>query len=437
MLRLIAPVDEIMALFLLFRERKKVQVKMEQSQRLKVLWVTPRWLFPATDGARIASTQLLRHLKGQPVDIHLCAIVQKDEVIDPELVLSDLGIQNLSFVWRKKNDFQQKIRHFLRTPFFPITFAPYATKEVVDQMDVLFNGRKYDLIVYDGLHAAAWRAFSLKEKEWASQVVYRAHNVENELWFQAAREVFNPLKKALLFSQGQLVKKVEAALTRETNFLFPVSMNDEAKFRAYEPRGEVRTLPIGIQISTDRDTSHSEHSRARRLLFVGRLDWPPNKDGLAWGLKNVWLKAREKNHDLELTIVGSGDSSWLNDYKSYPGIKVEGAVKNLAPYYDNCLATLVPVFYGSGTRVKAIESSLYGRPCISTGIGVEGMGLVPEEHYYHAETVDDWVRVISTLSPYEAWEMGKRARAHAKQIFNPEVIATQFVDSVSGRKEAR
>ena len=405
---------------------------MEQAKRLRVLWVTPKWLFPANDGARIASTQLLRQLRSKPIEIDLCSIVQEGDPVDLEHAKSDLGVERVNLVWRSGNQgLSQKFLNFLQNPFYPITLAPYATKEVAEQMKALLRDKRYDLIVFDGLHASAWRDLSDSGE---AEIAYRAHNVESELWFQAAKEATNPLKKIILVAQGKLVKKIETELASDSHYLFPVSLNDEEKFKNYPLQGKIKTLPIGIQIASDQEPKSAPNTR--KLLFVGRLDWPPNRDGLSWVLKNVWAQVYEKNPDLELTIVGSGNSSWLRSYGMFPGVKVEGAVKDLAPYYEDCVATLVPVFYGSGTRVKAIESSLYGRACISTAIGVEGMGLSPNEHYYPAETVEEWVRCLSSLTPNHALEVGRRAKAHAKQLFNPESIASQFVDSISGKNEA-
>ena len=402
----------------------------ERNRRLRILWVTPKWLFPANDGARIASTQLLKNLSLKEVDLHLCAIVQEDEKIAEKKAMQELGVDSVSLVRRKKSSSLQRVFHLLKNPFFPVTLAPYATREVVDQMMKIIQAKKFDLVVYDGLHASAWRAFAPSVLP-LNEMAYRAHNVESDLWFRGALETSNLLKKAALFGQGKLVKKVETCLARESHYLFPVSLTDELKFRKYDLSGKVKTLPIGMQIRSDTALLSSVlEPKTRNLLFVGRLDWAPNREGLRWVLKNVWMKAKERAPDLELTIVGSGDRTWLEPYLNLPGVRVLGQVEKLTPHYEACIATLVPIFYGSGTRVKAIESSLYGRACVSTELGVEGMGLVRGEHYYSAETIEEWVQCLVSLDIKAALEVGRRAQLQSERTFNPIHIADRFMETV-------
>ena len=64
-------------------------------------------------------------------------------------------------------------------------------------------------------------------------------------------------------------------------------------------------LPIGVQIQADQAFEESPSARGRQLLFVGKLDWAPNREGLEWLLRNVWPQVAERAPDLKLTIVGS------------------------------------------------------------------------------------------------------------------------------------
>ena len=94
------------------------------------------------------------------------------------------------------------------------------------------------------------------------------------------------------------------------------------------------------------------------------------------------------------------------------------------------MATIVPVFYGIGTRVKAIESCLNGRVCISTDLGVEGMDLVPGRHYYRANDAADWVNTLVALEPKHAAMLGKQAREFARQAYDPGSVAESFLTCV-------
>ncbi len=405
---------------------------------MELLWITPKWPFPVADGARIATTQLIKNLTAQGMRVHLCSIVPEDEVIKNEQAELELGVAKVTLIRRPKTTRMRQIFGLLTRPFFPITLAPYADERVATAMRALVSTKSFDLIVYDGLHAAAWRLAQTESLTQEIKEAYRAHNVESDIWFRGVNETSNVFKKALLYFQGGLVKRVETSLVAACHFTFPVSFSDEAIFQSYSKHGVLHTVPIGIQVALPAggESPDSPLFSTRNILFVGKLDWPPNREGLRWVLEKAWPEVRRRASDITLTVVGSGERAWLEAYRGLPGLNIVGQVDSLAPYYENCIATLVPVFYGSGTRVKAIESSLYGRMCISTQIGVEGMGLIPGENYCRAETADDWIQTLVNLKSEDAIQMGKKARTYARTVFDPGVIAKSLIQNVSRKSPA-
>ena len=167
------------------------------------------------------------------------------------------------------------------------------------------------------------------------------------------------------------------------------------------------------------------------ILFVGRLDWPPNRKGLKWFLREVWGQACVRQPGLRLTVIGSGDSSWLREFTNLPNLSILGRVDRLEPHYGSACASIVPIYFGSGTRVKAIESCLFGKVCISTAMGVEGLGLTPDLEYVRCETADDWIRVLSTLSANNALKLGENARNFVAQRFNARRVAEKMLEAVN------
>jgi glycosyltransferase involved in cell wall biosynthesis len=406
---------------------------MHKVTHSKIVWITPKWPFPVADGARIATTQLIKNLSARGVNIHLVSIVPEDETIRFVEAESELGIREVTLIRRSKTSRFQQALNFLKAPLTPITLFPYTAGRVGKQLQNLLQNEDFDLVVYDGLHTASWKMTLFGHHKARSAEAYRAHNVESDIWFRAAKETGNPLKKALLSFQGKLILRFERKLARECDYVFPVSVTDASIFQSYIPKGKLQTLPIGIEVKSPGVKLRANSVEAERnILFIGKLDWAPNRDGLKWILDKVWPKVMERTPDLKLTIVGSGNREWLRPYQNVKGLDIIGQVPHVAPYYENCIASIVPVFYGSGTRVKAIESSLYGRMCISTEVGVEGMGLVDGESYQRAEREEEWIHALSFLESPAAIQMGTRAREYAKHAFDPGIIADRFIESISG-----
>ncbi|MCX7114020.1 MAG: glycosyltransferase family 4 protein [Proteobacteria bacterium] len=395
---------------------------------MKLVWITPKWPFPIEDGARQATTQLLKHLALLGAEIHLCSIIPQGESPNFAQVIQELGIRSVQPVYRKNSSKWRHLKDLLLHPNIPVTIAPYSAKAVSQGVKVFVESHRDAIIVYDGLHPAGWIINAGIPQR---QSVYRAHNVERDIWVRAAKEARNPVIHAFLAYQSFLMAIFEKKICASCCVVFPVSSVDGDIFKGMVKgmvKGpEIATLPIGIAPPTGIQQVEFTQGSPRRILFVGRLDWPPNRDGLRWLLEKVWPMAILQAPDLELTIIGSGDGEWLKPYLQLPGVRFLGRAESVAPYYAQSLASIVPIFYGSGTRVKAIESSLHYRPCISTAIGVEGIGVEPGVHYFQAETEGEWADALVNLRPAQAREFGLCAFELARAHFDPLRIAEKFL----------
>jgi glycosyltransferase involved in cell wall biosynthesis len=113
-------------------------------------------------------------------------------------------------------------------------------------------------------------------------------------------------------------------------------------------------------------------SDAPIILFVGTVDYPPNRDGLDWFISNVWPSVLRAVPGVQLKIVGGTLSGTPPDLECTPGVVYVGRVDDLAEAYAECAFTIAPVLWGGGTKIKVIESLAYGRSCVVTAHASEG-----------------------------------------------------------------
>jgi glycosyltransferase involved in cell wall biosynthesis len=112
---------------------------------------------------------------------------------------------------------------------------------------------------------------------------------------------------------------------------------------------------------------------AQTLLFVGIFNHLPNRDGVAWFLKNCWPYLISKCPDARLRIVGRGD--WASMAVQFPNIKnvdFVGEVDDLAPEYHAARMAICPVREGGGSKIKVLEAASYGRPVMATSHSLRG-----------------------------------------------------------------
>ena len=104
---------------------------------------------------------------------------------------------------------------------------------------------------------------------------------------------------------------------------------------------------------------------ARRLVFVGARDWPPNQEAFLYALR-LWPRIAAGIPDAELCVIGAKKRGAKDPV--YPdGVRDLGFVKDLSEFLGTCRALMAPIKTGGGVRVKLLDAIRMGLPVIGTG----------------------------------------------------------------------
>ncbi len=405
-----------------------------EAPKPRILWIAPKFPLGPPDGARLATCSLVRSLTQKGADIHLICLVPKGEQTDADYAIRRLGVSSCTLLSRSGYKFWPLPGR--RTPWTFRTFAaPSVRRALGNTLNRLLSdgpSAKDTAIVFDGLHGFAalsepdLRALSTR----CGSIVYRAHNYETALWEQCAERARWPWFRRLFLFQAALVKSFESRIARKVDLIAPVSREDGERFEAVAPGATVSVTPIGMDFTSEEAVRPATARDSLDLLFLGRLDWLPNRAGLQWFLENVWKSLLEKRSRVTLRIAGTGDGRWLQKFQGFAGLSFLGRVDRVEPLYESCDLALAPIFQGSGTRVKIIESARHGRPVVTTALGAEGLGLTPGKSYFRAENRDEWLDLLSTVTTDDCRQTGGRAFQEVRERFDAGTIAVRFIDAL-------
>lgn len=192
-----------------------------------------------------------------------------------------------------------------------------------------------------------------------------------------------------------------------------------------------------------------------RLLFVGNIDFFPNREGILHFSDSVFPIIKGKIHHAELHIAGlCKDQDIKSKLCSIDGVTVLGFVDDLREEYQNCRAVIVPIYHGAGTSIKFIEGIMMNRPVVSTQVGARGFDkhFQANRHYLLAnndqEFADHIVNVLSDIDKansmaQKAYEIGKShfskegffdvVKESIDAITTPEAEKNNGTDNVAGR----
>ena len=105
----------------------------------------------------------------------------------------------------------------------------------------------------------------------------------------------------------------------------------------------------------------------KRILFVGQLDYLPNKEGLTHFLEKVYMPLRERLPNVEMHVVGQiSDDAWRQIWESCKGVTVTGFVDDLKQEYAQSHVVVVPVYRCGATNIKLLEAMTMNRACVTT-----------------------------------------------------------------------
>ncbi len=131
-------------------------------------------------------------------------------------------------------------------------------------------------------------------------------------------------------------------------------------------------------------------------LFQATFDYAPNVDAADWLVSEVTPRLRARIADLEIRLVGQTVPG-VERYHNPPGVTVVGAVPTMMPELTRADIVVVPIRYGSGTRLKILESFAHRVPVVSTTIGAEGLQVEDGVHLLLADDPDGFAAACERL----------------------------------------
>ncbi|MEM9553908.1 MAG: glycosyltransferase family 4 protein [Acidobacteriota bacterium] len=229
----------------------------------------------------------------------------------------------------------------------------------------------------DVVHAEQLQALAATEPARALGVprVLRAQNVESDLWRGLAARRRPPLDLLLRLeasrlarAEGEAVDRVDATVT--------LTADDAARLRrlvsavgAADAAIDTVPAPFDAQLEPGPPLAGDP-----AVVVFGSAGWPPNLDGARFFVERVWPLVRRRAPAARLHLFGFGAlGARLSGVERHPA----PADASTALARDSLLA--VPLFIGSGIRMKILEAWARGVPVVATSTAAAGLVAPPSD----------------------------------------------------------
>ena len=121
------------------------------------------------------------------------------------------------------------------------------------------------------------------------------------------------------------------------------------------------------------------------VSFVGLLTYPPNRDAVRYLAHRIAPRIRARDDRIRFRMIGRHDEELALDC---PGFDFTGPVTSIEAALTSTDLVVVPLRFGSGTRVKILEAFAHRIPVVSTSVGAEGLAVRDDEHLLVVDDAD-------------------------------------------------
>lgn len=388
-----------------------------QESKEKILIIAEIYPFPFDTGGKLRTANILIQLsKYYDVDF-ACFSIEKVSAERIDEARRYCG--SVKVFGEKAPSTLKKAANFLT----PTSNAEFIVKssEMQRYVNKLLRENNYRCILAERLYAFQYVENSRSSGRHDVPIIIDMHDIEREAMAYFGKISSNPLKKLHYSIETKKVIKLEKRAVEQSTAIATVSERDKEQYSEYFPEYKDKWISINNGIDMSNTILEPKCKRDKyTVIFVGSLRHPPNLHGLKWFVKNVWPSVYAKKGNAKFIIVGSGEISEedKNEFFNASGVKFLGFVENLYPLLRKSTCLVVPLFSGSGTRLKILEAFSFELPVISTSIGAEGLPYTDGQSILIANDEEEMKNAIFRLLDDEDLQL--RLSANSYEIVKEE-----------------
>lgn len=386
---------------------------------MKVLQICLKPPFPEVDGGCKAMNAFTQGLIENDVDLKVLTISTAKhpflKELMPESYLENTKIEHV-FVDTKVK-VVGAIQNLASSNSYNV--ERFYSKSFEDLIVKTIKTEDYDVVLLESLYVSKY--VSAIRSNSTAKIVYRAHNIESELWKRNAADE-KGVKKVYLKSLVKKLGKFEKQSLNSFDGIAAITSDDKDLLYQMGCKIPVEVFPFGVDMTT---YPLKEIYPGNKVFHIGSMDWTPNQLGIKWFLNKVWELIVKEVPTAELNLAGRKMPGWIKSDKAI-NLNVLGKVDSAIDFINENNIMVVPLLTGGGMRVKIIEGMALGKLVIATSIAAEGISYTNKKNIVIADTPEEMANAIIYYlnNEKQQLEVGKQARELMEQDYdNKNIVA--------------
>ena len=391
---------------------------------MKILILTHRVPFPQNGGYPIVVGNTIRGLVGMGHQVSLVSLndqKQSDKIVETDELLEQINYRSynidtsVSITDAIINLFSQHSANIDR--YYDVAFERLLIREV--------RNTAYDIIQFEGLFVAPY--LDGVRKNTTAKLIYRAHNIEHQVWERLALQKSDPFKKIFLKLVAARIKKYELQHLNSFDAIASFTQQDKITMLKYGSKIDIEVIPVGIDMRRYQPGPHKTEFPS--LFFLGSLSWMPNREGIEWFLENFRTDLADGELRTKFYVAGNDIPEQFDEYEVMGKIYIQGEVDDALDFVNSKAIMIVPLLSGGGMRVKIVEGMAMQKCIISTSLGAEGIQYHDGVNILIADTREEFFRAIKRCIADEDYckMIGSNARRMIEQQHDINAISSRLV----------
>lgn len=407
---------------------------------MRALLISNKNPLGGNDGGSLGILNVFKGYKSVGIDIKLLTLDPIKDNIPVEKIneqIKQTGIEAGIFPINTNINYTKLLLNLI-TSKLPYNLVRFYDEDFNKLIIEELESHQYDFIQLESSFAGLY-VDTIRKLNPHIPIFLRAHNIEYEIWELNSQTANNLAKKLYFNIIARRLKKFEAKLFNKVDYILYITDAEREIIHSLAPNAKLQKLlfPIEINKYPFKNIAFNKLELATQsIAYIGALEWIPNQEGLKWFIKNVWVKLNHEFPYLKFYIAGKNPPNNLKKQLYSKNVVFLGEILDAKEYILKHPIFVVPLFAGSGIRVKIIEQMAMGRIIVSTSKGAEGIDIENGINGFIANTADEFQNLISRIlnNEYDLDLISQNARKYIESTFDSRKIFEEFLLFLNSNK---
>jgi sugar transferase (PEP-CTERM/EpsH1 system associated) len=351
---------------------------------MRILFICHRFPFPPNRGGKIRPFEMIRHLsRNHSVDV--ASLAHSKRELQEGAGLKKYCAHVIAEVVPNAVRWTQAAKALFSAT--PSSVAYFHSRRLANRIHEAWSKDRFDAVI---LHCAFVAQYALGLK--CGFRMLDLGDLDSGKWFEYSHQRPFPLSAGYSLEARKL-RRYEKMVASQFDRCTFTTQGEYEDFRTLQVSVPCTVIPNGVDAAYFSRAARPSSDSAV-IVFLGRMDYFPNVDGVCRFVRTVFPLIREKMPQAKLRIVGSDPTREVQKLSSTPGVTVTGFVSDVRPHLTDAAVAIAPLWVARGTQNKILQCMAMGIPVVCTPAAAKGVQASPGTHLLTAEEPEDFAHQV-------------------------------------------